>query len=99
MMEVIRGSENIPESLKGAFVTIGNFDGVHLGHRFIFRRLVEEARREGRPAVAISFDPHPKMVLRPDLRPFYLITTPEEKIQEVIAFLSALNLKLSWIER
>jgi len=79
MMEVIRGSQNIPESLKGAFVTIGNFDGVHLGHRFIFRRLVEEAHREGRPAVAISFDPHPKMVLHPELRPFYLITTPEEK--------------------
>ena len=80
MMEVIRGSQNIPESLKGAFVTIGNFDGVHLGHQFIFRRLVDEARREGRPAVAISFDPHPKMVLHPERRPFYLITTLEEKI-------------------
>jgi riboflavin kinase / FMN adenylyltransferase len=79
-MDVIRGSENIPESLKGAFVTIGNFDGVHLGHRFIFGRLVEEAHREGRPAVAISFDPHPKMVLHPERRPFYLITTLEEKI-------------------
>ena len=80
MMDVIRGSENIPEGLKGAFVTIGNFDGVHLGHRFIFGRLVEEARHEGRPAVAISFDPHPKMVLHPERRPFYLITSPEEKI-------------------
>ena len=80
MMDVIRGSENIPEGLKGAFVTIGNFDGVHLGHRFIFGRLVEEARHEGRPAVAISFDPHPKMVLHPERRPFYLITTPQEKI-------------------
>ena len=79
-MDVIRGSENIPESLKGAFVTIGNFDGVHLGHRFIFRRLVEEAHHEGRPAVAISFDPHPKMVLHPERRPFYLITSLEEKI-------------------
>lgn len=79
-MDVIRGSESIPDRLKGAFVTIGNFDGVHLGHRFIFRRLVEEAHREGRPAVAISFDPHPKMVLHPERRPFYLITTPEEKI-------------------
>jgi len=80
-MDVIRGSENIPESLKGACVTIGNFDGVHLGHRFIFRRLVEEARRDGHPAVAISFDPHPKMVLHPERRPFYLITTLEEKIR------------------
>ena len=81
MMEVIRGSQEIPESFRGAFVTIGNFDGVHLGHRFIFRMLIEEAHREGRPAVAISFDPHPKMVLHPERRPFYLITSPEEKIR------------------
>ena len=81
MMEVIRGSQEIPESLKCAFVTIGNFDGVHLGHRFIFRRLVEEAHREGRAAVAISFDPHPKMVLHPERRPFYLVTSLEEKIR------------------
>ncbi|MCX5837693.1 MAG: bifunctional riboflavin kinase/FAD synthetase [Deltaproteobacteria bacterium] len=80
-MDVIRGSENISESLKGAFVTIGNFDGVHLGHRFIFGRLVEEAHLEGCPAVAISFDPHPKMVLHPERRPFYLITSPEEKMR------------------
>jgi riboflavin kinase/FMN adenylyltransferase len=80
-MDVIRGSENIPDRLKGAFVTIGNFDGVHLGHQFIFRMLIEEARREGRPAVVISFEPHPKMVLHPERRPFYLIASPEEKIR------------------
>jgi riboflavin kinase/FMN adenylyltransferase len=80
-MDVIRGSENIPDRLKGAFVTIGNFDGVHLGHRFIFRMLVEEARREGRPAVVISFEPHPQRVLHPERRPFYLIASPEEKIR------------------
>ncbi len=80
-MDVIRENREIPENLKGAFVTIGNFDGVHLGHRSIFRRLVEAARREGRPAAAISFDPHPKMILHPELRPFYLITTTEEKIR------------------
>ena len=80
-MDVIRGSENIPDRLKGAFVTIGNFDGVHLGHQFIFRMLVEEARREGRPAVVISFEPHPQRVLHPERRPFYLIASPEEKIR------------------
>ena len=80
-MDVIRGSENIPDRLKGAFVTIGNFDGVHLGHQFIFRMLIEEARREGRPAVVISFEPHPQRVLHPERRPFYLIASPEEKIR------------------
>lgn len=80
-MDVIRGSEKFPARLQRAVVTIGNFDGVHLGHRFIFRRLVEEAGREGCPAVVISFEPHPKMVLHPERRPFYLITSPEEKIR------------------
>ena len=80
-MDVIRGVENIPTNLHCAVVTIGNFDGIHLGHQLIIRRLVEEARRENCPAIVISFDPHPKMVLHPERRPFYLITSMEEKIR------------------
>jgi riboflavin kinase / FMN adenylyltransferase len=80
-MDVIRGIENIPTDLHCAIVTIGNFDGIHLGHQLIIRRLVEEARREKCPATVISFDPHPKMVLHPERRPFYLITSLEEKIR------------------
>ena len=82
-MDVIRGSENIPADLRGAIVTIGNFDGVHLGHQSVFRRLVAEAHGKQRPAVVISFEPHPKMVLHPERRPFYLITSPEEKIRHI----------------
>lgn len=80
-MQVIRGNEPIPADLRGAVVTIGNFDGVHRGHRHIFQRLVAEARQNGCPAVVITFDPHPKSVLHPEKRPFYLITSPEEKIR------------------
>ncbi|MFZ4440001.1 MAG: bifunctional riboflavin kinase/FAD synthetase [Syntrophales bacterium] len=80
-MDVIRGSEKIPARMQRAVMTIGNFDGVHLGHRFIFLKLVEEARRADCSAVVISFDPHPKMVLHPDRQPFYLITSLEEKIR------------------
>jgi len=42
-MKIIRDIDNIPEDLTGSIVTIGNFDGVHLGHREIFRNIVKEA--------------------------------------------------------
>jgi riboflavin kinase / FMN adenylyltransferase len=79
-MDVIRGIEDIPAGLRDAAVTIGNFDGVHLGHRRLIARLLEEAGREKLKALVITFDPHPKMILRPELQPFYLISTVEEKI-------------------
>ncbi len=80
-MKLIKGTGDIPHEFRDAFVTIGNFDGVHLGHQFLFKTLIQEARRENRKAVVITFDPHPKKILHPDRRPFYLITTLEEKIR------------------
>ncbi|MCX5893232.1 MAG: bifunctional riboflavin kinase/FMN adenylyltransferase [Deltaproteobacteria bacterium] len=61
-------------------VTIGNFDGVHLGHRAILARVVHRARELGGQAVAITFDPHPLKVLRPEMG-LPLLTTPEQKLQ------------------
>jgi riboflavin kinase/FMN adenylyltransferase len=80
-MIVFRGQENITEDFRGAFVTIGNFDGVHLSHRFICRKLAAEAKEAGAKSLLITFDPHPKMILHPDIRPFYLITTLDEKLK------------------
>ena len=80
-MKVIRSLDKIPGELKDAFVTIGNFDGVHLGHVPILKKLIEEAHGEDKKAVVITFDPHPKKILRPDIRPFYLLTSVEEKIK------------------
>ena len=79
-MKVINSIQDIPQELHGSVVTIGNFDGVHLGHQAIFRQVIEEAHKANRQAVVITFDPHPKMILHPERRPFYLITTIEEKI-------------------
>jgi riboflavin kinase/FMN adenylyltransferase len=73
--------------LQGSWVTIGSFDGVHLGHQAIIRRLVEGAHSQDLPAVAITFFPHPSKVLRGNGAPFYL-TTPEERAE----FLAGLNL-------
>jgi riboflavin kinase/FMN adenylyltransferase len=62
----------------GAWTTIGSFDGVHLGHQSIIHTLVEESRQAGKPAIVVTFFPHPIKILRDDKGPYYL-TTPEEK--------------------
>ena len=79
-MIVFRGTEEITKDFHASFVTIGNFDGVHLSHRHICRKLADEARETGAKSLVITFDPHPKMILHPDIRPFFLITTLEEKL-------------------
>lgn len=58
-----------PEALRPCVLTLGNFDGVHRGHRAVLNALVEAGHRLGLPAVAITFDPHPVAVLRPDVAP------------------------------
>lgn len=62
--------------MRGVVVALGNFDGVHLGHRAVVRRAVEEARARGVRSVAATFDPHPRAVLRPGEEPG-LLTIPE----------------------
>lgn len=57
-----------------AVVSVGNFDGLHIGHQKILRAVVERARREKAVAAAITFDPHPLKVLRPDVAPQLLMT-------------------------
>ncbi|MCA9905480.1 MAG: bifunctional riboflavin kinase/FAD synthetase [Anaerolineae bacterium] len=59
-------------------VTIGVFDGVHRGHQYLIRRLVAEARAQDKLAVALTFFPHPDVVLR-HLEGRYYLTTPEER--------------------
>ena len=67
---------------RGAAVTIGNFDGVHLGHREILRRVVERARAQNLLATVVTFDPHPLRVLRPNDAPLLLLTL-EQRLAEI----------------
>jgi riboflavin kinase/FMN adenylyltransferase len=64
-------------------VTLGNFDGVHIGHQAIMRKLKSRGRELAAPSVAVTFEPHPVSVLRPEGAP-NRIQTPEQK-QETIA--------------
>ena len=55
-------------------VVVGNFDGVHLGHPEIIRRLVAACRGRGMPAAVLTFDPHPAAIVRPEAVPPPLTT-------------------------
>lgn len=73
------------KKLENAIVTIGTFDGVHLGHRKIISRLVEEAKRLNGESVILTFFPHPRMILHPEDQSLKLITTIEEKTEHIEA--------------
>ena len=69
-----------PGPFSRTVVTVGNFDGVHLGHRAILARVTARARELGSEPVALTFDPHPVKVLRPQAN-LPLLTTPEQKFR------------------
>jgi len=71
-------------NLNSCVVALGNFDGVHLGHRQLFRHLVAASSRFGCPAVVLTFTPHPLKFLAPDNAPL-LLNTPAEKRRLIAA--------------
>lgn len=70
----------VPEGFGPSVVTLGNFDGVHAGHRAVLGEVVTRARAGGAHAVAITFDPHPLQVLHPDRAP-ELITSLRQRLE------------------
>jgi riboflavin kinase/FMN adenylyltransferase len=73
---------DIPADLGPAIVTLGNFDGVHLGHQAVLTRMVADARARGQVAIAMTFDPHPKAVHDP-IHPPVLITGIEDRLDRL----------------
>lgn len=71
--------------IKNAVVTIGTFDGVHIGHQKIISRLQEVARQNGGETVILTFFPHPRMILHPDDQNIKLISTLNEKAERLAA--------------
>jgi riboflavin kinase / FMN adenylyltransferase len=69
-VQIWRSLDEVPETLGRTVVTVGNFDGVHLGHQHVLRRAREVSRQLGDlPVVVVTFDPHPIAVLRPEHAP------------------------------
>ncbi|MDQ0259699.1 bifunctional riboflavin kinase/FAD synthetase [Sinomonas atrocyanea] len=79
MVLIWHGVDEIPGDFGPTAVTIGNFDGVHRGHQQVLARLLATARDSGSRAVAVTFDPHPAQVHRPDTAP-HLIMGIEDRL-------------------
>jgi riboflavin kinase/FMN adenylyltransferase len=69
--------------LKQAIATVGTFDGVHIGHQKLLKRIQELANKQGGETVLLTFHPHPRLVLFPDDNDLKLITTLEERIERL----------------
>jgi len=65
-------------------VTIGTYDGIHLGHKKVLKKLTDEAKKENCSSVVITFSPHPRLVLYPDQKDLKLIDTEEEKYDKFL---------------
>jgi riboflavin kinase/FMN adenylyltransferase len=79
--------DSVPESLRGAILALGNFDGFHLGHQAVVSRAVARGHHEQRPVIVATFDPHPVRFFKPDLPPFRLTTLDQR--QELFAHAGA----------
>jgi riboflavin kinase / FMN adenylyltransferase len=77
---VVHGEGATEHALDGAVVAIGNFDGVHRGHRAVIAAALARAKLLGRPAAALTFEPHPRSVFRPD-EPLFRLTDERAKLR------------------
>ncbi|MDR3637729.1 MAG: riboflavin biosynthesis protein RibF [Isosphaeraceae bacterium] len=83
-MITIESFAPVPAAARGGFLTIGNFDGVHRGHSHLLARLRARADAAGAPALALTFNPHPVALLRPDKAPVPLVW-PEREVELLLA--------------
>jgi riboflavin kinase/FMN adenylyltransferase len=82
-LPIVRDGDPVPDRLGGAFVAIGNFDGVHRGHRAAIDATIALAKPHGRAALALTFEPHPRRFFLPDAPTFRL--TPETVKLQLLA--------------
>src|SRR6202158_730775 len=77
-MQVFHKLEEVPAGFGPTLVSIGNFDGVHRAHSHVLKEIVERARQQSAKAMAVTFEPHPVRILRPDSGLKLITPTPEK---------------------
>lgn len=73
-------------------VTLGNFDGVHSGHKEVLKEAARRARARGLPSAVVTFDPHPRVVVAPERKPLLLMTLAQR-----LAAFEACGMDLAWV--
>lgn len=92
-MQVVHGHTHVPITARAAVVAIGNFDGVHLGHRVLLKESVAKGKELGRPSGAMLFEPHPREFFQPNEQHFRL--TP---LKRKLTLIEQLGLKVAFVE-
>ena len=77
-MQVFHKLDEVPADFGPTLLSVGNFDGVHRAHTFVLKEIIGRARQSGRKAVAVTFEPHPIRILRPDSGLKLITPTPEK---------------------
>lgn len=81
-MAIFYNTDTLP-AFKDAVITIGTFDGVHMGHKVILQQIVKHAKEAGGESILITFEPHPRKLIAPD-QPLKILTPLEQKLQLVL---------------
>jgi riboflavin kinase/FMN adenylyltransferase len=96
-MYTVQWDETPPECCRGGALTIGNFDGVHRGHAALLAKLGDEVRARGGPSVALTFDPHPLQLLRPEqFQPVLTTVTDRAELLQALGADYVLILRTTW---
>ncbi len=91
-MQLIYDISELRQPLQASVITVGNFDGVHVGHQRLLRRVVVRAQEAGVSSAVLTFDPHPTYILAPDRAPKILTPLPEK-----IALIEATGIDILWV--
>jgi len=92
-MQVVHGHTHVPVNARGAVIAIGNFDGVHRGHRALLAQAVARAKQTGHQSGVMVFEPHPREFFHP-AEPLFRLTPLNRKL----AIFERLGLKLAFVE-